>query len=103
MKHYCDVSERHGKCHAQQSLCELAYRSPQAFWKRYKKRESERSDISRQECKEAFEALYKASKTGSTSAQQPPADFSTVNPIQTERPSPPPTPPDPSCEQLLTF
>ena len=89
--------------HAQQSLCELAYRNPQAFWKQYKKKESERSDISQQEWKEAFEALYKASETSSTSAPQPPAEISTVNPIQTESPSPTPLPPNSSCDQPFDF
>ena len=89
--------------HAQQSLCELAYRNPQAFWKQYKKKESERSDISQQEWKEPFEALYKASETSSTSAPQPPAEISTVNPIQTESPSPTPLPPNPSCDQPFDF
>ena len=80
--------------HAQQSLCELAYRKPQAFWKQYKRKAPERNDIPCQEWKEAFEALYKASETTPMPAPQPQADISTVNRIQAESPCPSPSPHD---------
>ena len=88
---------------AQHSLCELASRNPQAFWKHYKKRESEANSISRQAWQESFEGLYKVDNVTSASAPEQSAGFSTVNPIQTETPCPTPPPPDTPSEQHFDF
>lgn len=83
--------------------CGLAHRNPKSLWKKDESIESERAHVSRQEWKEAFEALYKARETGSALTPQLPTGFSTANTIQNESPSPTPGPPDPHCEQPCDF
>ena len=67
---------------AQQDLCELASRNPQSFRRHYNERQSQKSNIPREQWKASFENLYKAPEAPST-------QDSTTNPVNpTQSPLP---------------
>ena len=72
---------------AQQDVCELACKNPSSFWRRYNERQSHKCNISREQWKESFEALYKAPEAPSATPMASPSR-NPVNPILSPNPMP---------------
>ena len=72
---------------AQQDLCELASRKPQAFWRRYNERQSQQCDITQEDWKASFETLYKAPEK-QRNAPTSSSSASPANPVIPTQPSP---------------
>ena len=72
---------------AQQELCELASRNPSSFWRRYNERQSHKCNISREQWKNPFEALYKAPE-GPPATPMASSSRNPVNPLLSPNPMP---------------
>ena len=72
---------------AQRDLCELASRNPSSFWRRYNERQSHKCNISREQWKNSFEALYKAPEAPPVAPMASPS-CTPVNPLLSPNPTP---------------
>ncbi len=70
---------------SQQTLCEMASRNPQRFWRQYKERQSPNCNIPKEQWKASYEALYKARKAP-TAALTDDIRQTLVNPPQSPTP-----------------
>lgn len=86
-KQLCRRKRRAWQRQAQQDLCDLASKKPQAFWRQYQERQRQKCDIPRDQWKASFEKLYKAPEAPATPTSPPSAI--PVIPSQSATPSSP--------------